>query len=240
MNSSGGTVLAVARAGVGGHGEEGWAVSHVAGGGDGVGNDTTAASAVDVSAVPAGAATGGRAALRAHAGEDAGNGGAGGGAGGLEELGHLGGRAGRGGVLANGGQVDALTEGSRGGGQAAARAVGLDGSALLVEGDAGNGSLLAVDLSLDVVGLERNGANKLGGVLLSKRESTRSRDVELATDGKVVELGNVEGDLNAVARSDALESILIEAVGGDKEANTIKVDVLAYTACQEPVTRGNS
>lgn len=78
--------------------EEVGAVDHVVLGRDGVGDDTAGAGAVDVSAVLAGDAGGGAAALGDDVAEDGGNGVAGGRGRGLEVLGHASGGAGGGGL----------------------------------------------------------------------------------------------------------------------------------------------
>ena len=112
------------------------------------------------------------------------------------------------------------------GSQTRAGAVALDDGALLVEGNAGGRGLVAVDLCVEVLRLEGDGADELGGILLSKGESTADGDVKLATLGEVVDLGDVKGDLDGLARGDALKVLLAEVLGGNGIADTVKLDIL--------------
>lgn len=228
MNDSVGASLSVAASGGGGHAPVDGAVSHQAQRGHSVSNDIGAASAVDISAVQVRVTAAARAALGAHAREDVGNGATGAAGGRLEELGHLGVGAGRGSVLADLRKTGTAAEGALDGREAGAGAVGLDVGALLLPGDADGSRGLAINFGIDGVGLKRDRANKLGGVLLGEGESTRSGDGELATGGEVVELGHVEGHLNGLASRNALESIFLEVLKRHLDASTAELNALLY------------
>lgn len=233
VDDSVGLVLAVASAGQGDHVvEEVGAVGLVAGAGQGVGDDTVGAGTVDVGAVEAGDTAGAGATLADDAGEDGGDRVAGGSGGRLEVLSHPGGRAGGGGGLSRAGKAGAVGQGGADGGKAAASAVALDNAALLMEGNAGGSSLRAFDLGLQLVGVERNGAGEDSAVSLGEGESTVRLNVELATGGKVVHLGNIEGDLYRFTSTNVLESLLREVLGVHAKTKTIELESLSYCNCQ--------
>lgn len=70
--------------------------------------------------------------------------------------------------------------------------------------------LLAVDLGLNLVGLIADGADELVAVGLGEGQGTRGNNVELATSGQVVNLSNVKGNLDSLARGDDLEGLLAQ------------------------------
>lgn len=114
------------------------------------------------------------------------------------------------------------------GSAAGAGAVSLHGRALLNEGGANRGSLLAVDLSFDAVAAEGNSAGNLGRVGIGVEEGALSDDLDGAAGAKVVELGSIELNLNGLASSNDLESFLGQTGGGNLKADAIEVDLVAY------------
>lgn len=200
------------------------AVGHVAGAGQGVGDDAVGAGAVDVAAVQALSRRAG-AAGAGDAREDGRHGALGRGRSRLEEVGHAR-------VVAVGGRLGGAGEGAAHGqrvlhgGEARAGAVGLHGEALVDERAADGGGLGTVDGCDRGVGSEGDGTRDGGRVSLGGGEGTSRDEVKVTADGEVVELSNIEGDFDRGASGDGAEGILVEALGGDEQAETIKGDLL--------------
>lgn len=189
------------------------AVDHVALAGDGVGEDVAAAVVAHVGAVVVGDAGARGAALVGDTAEDAGDGAARAAVRGLEVLLHARGGAGRGGVLGGRGEVLAVAERLLRDLELLAAAVVLHVAALGHEGAALGGGMLAVDVHLDGVGLERDGI--LDGFVANYVDGAGGADGEPATGGQVVGLGDVDADLDGLAGRDVLDGRLLNLLGGD-------------------------
>lgn len=95
-----------------------------------------------------------------------------------------------------------------------------------MEGGVDGSGGLTVNLSLDLVRVEANRANKLIGALLGEGEGTVAGDLEGTASREVVKLGNVEGSLDGGTRRNALEGALLEVLSGDHEPDTVKGNTL--------------
>lgn len=214
VEDGGGLVLAVALAGQGGElVEERVAVGNDVGGREGVGEDTSRAGAVDVSAVGAGDAGGGGATVVGDGAETGGNSVADVSSGGLEEGVEPGGvaRGSLGGSVRS--EAAAAAESVADGGAAGSSAVALDDGALgdLVDRSLDGGGLLRVDVNGD--GFARVGeslASELGGVGVRVEERARSGDGVGAGLGELVQLSKLNFNLDGLAGFDGLEDLLGE------------------------------
>lgn len=186
-------------------GEEQVAVRHVVEAGDGISQDTIAAGTVHVGAVELCVSASGRAALLGDAGIDTRDGAASLGGGRLEVLNHLGVRARLSSQLGRLGKPCAAAESGVGCRQLVASAVALHYASLLGKGGFDLVGLHAIDFGLDRVGVEGNGANKSRRVLLGEGEGAGRQDPVRAARGKVVKLGNIELNLDGLARGNALK-----------------------------------
>lgn len=97
-----------------------------------------------------------------------------------------------------------------------------------MEGNAAGRGVLAVNLNLNLVGLEWHRADEFVGFLLGKGESTNGLDVVFAANGEVVGLGNVKGHLDRLSGSDVLEGILSQVLSRDALTNTVEGDDVLY------------
>lgn len=202
------------------------AVGHEALAGQGVGENTILASLVGIGAVVLGDTLVGGATLLGNLAEHGVDNGAGLVVGGLEVFFELGAGTCDGGLLGLLGDGSAVLESLLGDLELVAGAVALDFEAALVEGHVGLGSLEAIDLGGDLVGVEGDGADKFGRVLVGEGEDIVGEDAELAAVGEIVDLGDVESDINGAASGDSLEVLLSQAGSRDLETETIKLDVL--------------
>lgn len=227
VEGGGGLVLAVAGAGEGREGGEvEVAVDHVGLRRQGVGEDAAGAGAVHVGAVEVRDARGRAAALGRDALEDGRDGAARRRRARLEVLGHLGGRAGRGGCSGGRGQRPAVADGRVAGRELGARAVGLHVDAL-VEAAADRGGGGAVDLGGHGAAGDRVDAGELGRVGLGVRDGAQRDDVVLAARAEVVDLADVEGGLDRLARRDDLEGLLVEPGRHDAETDAVELELVA-------------
>ena len=216
--------------------EEERAVGDVVVRGKSVGQDVGLAATVDVGAVGAGLAAGGRGAVRSNGAEARGDGAAGGRGGGLEVLLELGCRARSGGSSSSSGQPVAVAESSADCGQLSAGAIALDGGTLGegLQSSLDLGGLCSVDIDRKLVaGVGKDGAGEGGGVSLCVLDDTLGEDVVFAALGEIVELRKFDLDLDGLASSDRLEGVLGEGAGSDalehaKETGLGGCDVLAF------------
>lgn len=125
------------------------------------------------------------------------------------------------------GEINTVLLGSNDGIATLALTVALDGSALGDSGVTDGSSSGAIDVSVQLVGVEGDRANELGAVLLGELEDSRGEDVELATRAEVVGVGDIEVNLDGLASGNALEVVLLETVSGDAEADTLESSGLA-------------
>lgn len=148
-------------------------------------------------------------------------------AGALEELLHLFSGAGGGSLASSAGQRSTALEGGIGDLLGGTGAVALDLGALgLVEGHASRGGHVAVNLGVELVGMERDGAGQLGAGILGDVHDTERLNVEAATSGEIVGVGNIKGDLDGLASGDALESGFRETGSGNSLTDALESDSL--------------
>ena len=126
------------------------------------------------------------------------------------------------------GERGAVGEGGRGAGAAGAGAVGLDDCAL---GEVNvvatySAGLLAVNVGLNLVADEGDGARDLGRVEVGVGKSTLSDGFEVTTNAQVVGNSNVKRCLDGLTSLDDLESRLVEVVGADAETDAVEGDFL--------------
>lgn len=127
-----------------------------------------------------------------------------------------------------GGRSGEDPEGTHSSGSAGAGAIGLDDRALVQKAGTDSSGLLAVHGGVDAIAGEGNSASQLRRVGLGVGESPLGDDVDFTRVGQIVELGSIELDLDRLAGTDDLESVLGQAGGGHQQTNTIKVNLVAF------------
>lgn len=206
------------------------AVSHVAAAWKSIGQNAAGACPIDVGAVVARNTRVCRSTFGGNARKDGRDRVSSAGGRRLEILDHLIYRARAGGSLGRRSETGAVGQSSQGDGQLIAGAITLNAGALMMERNAGCGSLFAVNLGLQGVRLEWHRADQLIRLLLSKRKGARGDDVELSARGEVVHLSNVKIELDGFSRGNALECSIFKMASIESDPNTIELDGLIYTA----------
>lgn len=217
------------------------AVHHVAGLGDCIRKDALGARVEAVGAVERRHPGVEREALVLDLLEHAGHGPAGGLVRGLVELLHARVRAERRGLRGGLGQADAVAQRRPDDGVVGPRAVRLDDRALLVEDQAGEAGLLAVNVGLNLVGGVGDGAGERVGSFVGEGDAARGRDVELAAVREIADLRDIKRDFGCLPGVDVLECTVLEHVICNGQMDTAKGNFLVFDIISSYVLgeRGN-